>query len=154
MKKKETMSKSVFIEDYTQKSFVVRGDTKEYKESLKTMGGKWNSGLSDKHTGDKFGAWLFWSDKRKEIESWIEKGCKITDSTPVNFTGANNSRDGSENIKRLEAKVDDLTKMLKSICRHHQIDLGERRGTTQALDSDVESDDDIKHVRPKRLLSK
>jgi hypothetical protein len=147
------MSNAVFIEDYTTKSFVVRGNTKEHKDSLMAMGGKWNNGLSDKETGDKFGAWLFWSDKRKEIQTWIEKGCKVTTSTTVS---SNNFRGDSENIKRLEAKVDDLTKMLKSLCMYHKIDLGERRGKTQALDSDVDSDSevDIKHVKPKRLLSK
>lgn len=147
------MSNAVFIEDYTTKSFVVRGNTKEHKDSLMAMGGKWNNGLSDKETGDKFGAWLFWSDKRKEIQTWIEKGCKVTTSTTVS---SNNFRGDSENIKRLEAKVDDLTKMLKSLCMYHKIDLDERRGKTQALDSDVDSDSevDIKHVKPKRLLSK
>lgn len=147
------MSNAVFIEDYTPKSFVVRGNTKEYKDSLMAMGGKWNNGLSDKETGDKFGAWLFWSDKRKEIQTWIEKGCKVTTSTTV---ASNNFRGDSENIKRLEAKVDDLTKMIKSLCMYHKIDLCEKRGKAQALDSDVDSDSevDIKPVRPKRLLSK
>ena len=83
------MSNAVFIEDYTTKSFVVRGNTKEHKDSLMAMGGKWNNGLSDKETGDKFGAWLFWSDKRKEIQTWIEKstkdglGEKIKDLVPL-----------------------------------------------------------------------
>ena len=145
------MSNAVFIEDYTTKSFVVRGNTKEYKDSLMAMGGKWNNGLSDKETGDKFGAWLFWSDKRKEIQTWIEKGCKVTTSTSV---PSNNFRGDSENIKRLEAKVDDLTKMVKSLCMYHKIDLCEKRVKAQALDSDVDSEEDIKHVKPKRLLSK
>ena len=145
------MSNAVFIEDYTTKSFVVRGNTKEYKDSLMAMGGKWNNGLSDKETGDKFGAWLFWSDKRKEIQTWIEKGCKVTTSTSV---PSNNFRGDSENIKRLEAKVDDLTKMIKCLCMYHKIDLCEKRVNAQALDSDVDSEEDIKHVKPKRLLSK
>ena len=30
---------SIFIEEYSPKSFVVRGDTLEHKESLKSLGG-------------------------------------------------------------------------------------------------------------------
>ena len=37
------MSSAVYIEEYSPKSFVVRGETKEYKEALKALGGKWNS---------------------------------------------------------------------------------------------------------------
>jgi hypothetical protein len=68
---------NVELQDYSEKSFVVRGEgTREHRESLKAMGGKWNSRLTDKATGEKFGAWLFWSDKRSEIEKWVDGGCE------------------------------------------------------------------------------
>ena len=35
------------VEDYSEKSIVVRGDTKEHKDALKQLGGKWNSRLRD-----------------------------------------------------------------------------------------------------------
>lgn len=60
------------VEYYTEKSIVVRGDTKEYKDKLKELGGRWNSSLTDKETGEKFGGWIFSSKNRKEIESFIE----------------------------------------------------------------------------------
>jgi hypothetical protein len=96
-------------------------------------------------SGDKFGAWLFWSEKRREISDWIEKGCKTVEReklSPDNF---------SDNIARLEAKIDILTKMFESICKHHNIE-----GTKNPVifDSDVESDEDVPPVKPKRLLSK
>ena len=44
---------------YTDKSFVMRGeDTTKHKETLKTLGGKWNSNLKDG------GGWIF-SNKSK-----------------------------------------------------------------------------------------
>lgn len=38
---------SVTIENYSERSFVVRGETKEYKDILKRLGGKWNPNLRD-----------------------------------------------------------------------------------------------------------
>jgi hypothetical protein len=69
------MQDNIYIEEYTPKSFVVRGETRECKDSLKAMGGKWNNGLTDKTTGEKFGAWIFWSDKLQEVKKWIKSGC-------------------------------------------------------------------------------
>ncbi len=67
---------SIYIEEYSTKSFVVRGETLNVKEALKTLGGKWNSNLTDKKTDEKFGAWLFWTDKKKEVEDWLKNGVK------------------------------------------------------------------------------
>ena len=61
----------MFIEEYSAKSFVVRGETTPHKDKLKDMGGKWNSRLTEKNFIDKFGAWLFWTDKREEVEKWL-----------------------------------------------------------------------------------
>ena len=135
----------IFLQEYTSKSFVVRGDTREYKDSLKAMGGKWNTSLTDKQNGEKFAAWLFWSDKRKEINEWIANGCsKVeTESSSVGI----NRDDNSFAIKRLEEKINVLTKMLETFCK-----LPNNTQATKQVDSDVESDDEPP-VKPKRLLS-
>ena len=65
------MSTNMQIEDYTAKSFVVRGDTTPYKEALKDMGGKWNSRLFDKKSQETFGGWIFWTDKRIDVTKWF-----------------------------------------------------------------------------------
>ena len=143
---------SIFIEDYTTKSFVVRGDTRETKDSLKALGGKWNSSLTDKDTGDKFGAWLFWSDKRKELDSWVKKGCPKIDANVGTNVGANVGNT-SVNRTSLEAKIDALTKMVEELCRHHQINVSTTGKKTLLPDSDIESDDDTPIVKPKRLLT-
>jgi hypothetical protein len=149
---------SIFIEDYTPKSFVVRGDTRDSKDSLKALGGKWNSSLTDKDSGDKFGAWLFWSDKRKELDSWIKKGCPKIDTNLSATTHVSTNSLASNNVEKssvsIEAKIDALTKMVEQLCRYHQINVSANVKKSQILDSDIESDDDIPIVKPKRLLSK
>jgi hypothetical protein len=51
---------------YTDKSVVIKGDTKKYKEDLKKLGGRWNPNLTDKE-GNKFGAWIFSIKKEPEL---------------------------------------------------------------------------------------
>lgn len=122
---------TIYIEDYTAKSFVVRGETREYKDALKAMGGKWNPTLTDKQTGTKFGAWLFWSDKRKEIDDWFENGCPDVEgvtrnpSSPTHTFGSSGGLDRQTalTIKNLEEKVDRMSKMLESICEIHDLDI-------------------------------
>lgn len=67
---------SIRIVSYTDKSFVVVGDTKTYKDSLKNLGGKWNGSLTNRETGEKFMGWIFYASKKNEIQYWIDSGCK------------------------------------------------------------------------------
>jgi hypothetical protein len=53
------------IVDYSEKSFVVRGNTKEYKDKLKELGGKWNSNLTDG------GGWIFSNTRKDKVEEWL-----------------------------------------------------------------------------------
>ena len=102
---------SIYIEDYKNKSFVVRGNTIEYKDSIKSLGGKWNSNLTDTN-GEKFGAWLFWNDKRPEISKWINNGAKKINDSSSNF---------SSNKSGLEEKIDYLTNLVKALCEANNI---------------------------------
>jgi|688.fasta_scaffold1748369_2 hypothetical protein len=57
---------SIKIEDYSERSFVVYGDTKIHKEKLKEMGGKYNPHLS-------IGCgWIFSIKKKEEVMMWKE----------------------------------------------------------------------------------
>ena len=71
MSSNNSNNSSVYIEEYSPKSFVVRGDTQPIKDQLKSLGGKWSSGFTDKETGEKFGAWLFWTAKKEEVEQFL-----------------------------------------------------------------------------------
>jgi hypothetical protein len=54
------------IEDYTEKSFVVFGETKNFKETLKELGGKYNSNL-------KVGpGWVFSKSNKDQVEQWVK----------------------------------------------------------------------------------
>jgi hypothetical protein len=97
---------SLMIQEYSEKTFVVRGDTRPYKETLKKLGGKWNSRLSEKNSNDKFGAWLYFNSKRSDVDKWFLEGCCSIEteiSTP-----------SSNNLIRIEAKLD---KILEILCK-------------------------------------
>lgn len=56
--------------EYSEKSIALVGDTKEIKDKLKKLGGRFNSGLS-------CGAgWVFSKTKQKDLEKLIAKVCK------------------------------------------------------------------------------
>lgn len=62
----EVTSTILKIQNYTEKSFILLGDTKPYKDKIKELGGSWNSKLKD---GNK--AWVFSLTKRKDVETWL-----------------------------------------------------------------------------------
>jgi hypothetical protein len=83
---------------YSDKSFAVYGETKEYKEILKSFGGKWNSNLKD-------GAgWIFPNSKRSPVDKWLKslkkEGEENDEELSVNITDANES--DSEHSSDLE----------------------------------------------------
>ena len=54
----------MFYSNYTDKSFLISGDdTKDNKESLKALGGKWNSTLK---------GWIFPKTKEKLVTEWLD----------------------------------------------------------------------------------
>jgi hypothetical protein len=64
---------SICMQEYKSNTYVVRGETKQYMDQLKTFGGKWNSNLTDATTGEKFGAWIFFDKSQKNIISeWVK----------------------------------------------------------------------------------
>ena len=52
---------------YSDKSFVITGNTEEHKTYMKEMGGRWNANLS---CGS---GWIFSLTKKKEMEDWLAK---------------------------------------------------------------------------------
>lgn len=65
------MNGSLQIEDYSNWSFVVRGDTKEHKVQLKNLGGKWNPNL-------KGGAgWIFKIGNIENVKNYIRVNCTV-----------------------------------------------------------------------------
>ena len=61
------MSNQLTIEEYSDKSFVIRGDTKEYKTQLMAGHGKWNPSL-------KGGAgWIFSKKNMNTMKLFVNK---------------------------------------------------------------------------------
>jgi len=56
------------LKEYSDKSFCIFGEnTKEYKEELKSIGGKWNSNL-------KYGpGWIFSNKNKVKVQEWLKK---------------------------------------------------------------------------------
>lgn len=154
------MAQNIYIEDYSDKSFVVRGETREYKDSLKSLGGKWNSRLTDKDSGDVFGAWMFWNGKRKDIDNWFKKGCpelenNQTDYNQQSSTNNSNRQLSTLNFQRLESKVDNLTKLLEQLCSTHNIKINKLKNYSND-DYEIEDEDDETYSNKsrRRLLAK
>ena len=65
----------VRILNYSEKAFVVIGDTKKHITTMNKMGGKWNISLTYKETGAKFMGWVFSNRQRDKVSMWIDLGC-------------------------------------------------------------------------------
>lgn len=59
------------IIDYTEKSIVVIGNTTEYKEKLKEIGGKWNSRLKHPDTKEQMSGWIFPKTKIENVKKIV-----------------------------------------------------------------------------------
>lgn len=65
----ETVPGDFIIVDYSEKAIAVFGDTKPIKEQLKTLGGRFNPGLT--HEGEKKAGWVFSRSKRDELKNLL-----------------------------------------------------------------------------------
>lgn len=112
---------TVYMEDYSAKSFVVRGGTRPHKESLKALGGKWNASLTDKETSKKFGAWLFWSNHKTRVTKWMDEGMKtvMKGSVPIaqakKMTLEDCEHDILKEVRSLRKEVADLKEILGQV---------------------------------------
>ena len=73
MKSNDEVEKNtlIFIETYSDRSFVVRGETYFYKTKLLELGGKFNRYLTEKTTQKKFAGWIFSNSKRADVETFV-----------------------------------------------------------------------------------
>ena len=91
---------------YTDKSFVMRGeDTTKHKETLKTLGGKWNSNLKDG------GGWIFSNKSKEAVEKWLsslEGGVEVVKAAPVAAVKPQEDR-----LARIEDKLNKILDILQ-----------------------------------------
>lgn len=85
---------NIMLEKYTQKSFVLRGDTKPHKDKIAKLGGKWNPYLTDENK-EKFGGWIFPQRDEERISEWlkeIQNECEMVENNHENLPSEERNR--------------------------------------------------------------
>ena len=103
------MSK-IYLENYSEKSFVILGDTKPHKEHLKKLGGKWNSRLKDGKMG-----WVFTMSKKELIEKYITNYKETGKISEIEIQSYNKSKMFSMSQKDLENILKRLEKLEQEV---------------------------------------
>ena len=144
------MSTDIKVIEYSEKAIVVQGeDTRKFKESLKSLGGKYNGRL---RTGP---GWIFPKNMKTRIEQEIEsdfKNIKSYQSYNSNLSTSSNSNTNTNVInliKKLNNKVDNLEKLIKKLLNEKN-DIVVQDITDTYSEDDTESEDE--KIKPKRLL--
>lgn len=148
----------ISITDYTEKSFVIRGNTTPYKEVLKNFGGKWNDRLRD---GE---GWIFPMTKKSELEQWKLTGAfsntRISFSNPSseNSQSSDKSNIILNEIKTLKNKIDKIEKLLEYIVKQNfqqkveeELDT-EEEGVEESKGEIIEEDSSEEEKIPVRRL--
>lgn len=65
------------IEEYTDRSVVVQGDTRKYKEDLKKLGGKYNGRLKNGP------GWIFSKSSEDDLRTFIKEGKRLVTAEEV-----------------------------------------------------------------------
>jgi hypothetical protein len=122
------------LKTYTEKSFVIIGeDIDTYKDKIKDLGGKWNGRLTNKETGERFGAWLFWSDKRSEIQRWLDRLPKSVDECRSNHPPPEAAYDDTlkrmdELVSQCQLKLDEMKRLRTTfVNKHHDFGKGHNK---------------------------
>jgi hypothetical protein len=142
---------SLTCENYTEKSIVVRGDTKEYKEELKKLGGKYNANLKGG------GGWIF----SKKVE---DKVFQFISSPKVEGTPVIQKEDKCNNPTKIIPLMSEIKKYIYTLSSEQKIEFINEvvcmcKPTVKIIVSSstddievIESDEEF--ITPKRLLNR
>lgn len=129
-----TKPDGVLLEPCSDKSFVLRGNTKPYKEDIKRMGGKWTINLKDGS------GWLFPKTKQDIVGKWLDTG--NINEEDIQYK----SKSLEEQVKELNTQVYQLHKNVNKI-----LNLLEKLTSENTVNqNDTDDDDEI----PVRLLGR
>lgn len=128
----------VILEPYSDKSFVLRGDTRQYKEDIKRLGGTWGPNLKDG------AAWLFPKSKQDIVGKWLDTG-DISDEN-IQYR----SKSLEEQVKNLTTQVYELQKNVSKILDLLKIVVEKK--TNEEYNTNIDDDNDNEEVKPARLL--
>lgn len=68
----DAMKNALAMQPYMDKSFVVVGDSRPFRESLKQLGGRWKKFLKGAD-GQTFRAWVFGLSHQDEVKDFVER---------------------------------------------------------------------------------
>lgn len=139
--------------DYSDKAIVVRGDTKEHKEQLKQLGGKYNANL-------KGGSgWIFPKKNEDKILNYISSG-KIVFEESKNKDLISDIENALKKMS-LKERLLFLSNITRMASLHSEKTITERlpvraivspKQNLSPINSDVDSDEE--EYKPVRLLKK
>jgi hypothetical protein len=161
----------MYCTTYTEKSIVVHGETREYKEELKNLGGIWNGKLTNKSTKEQFGGWIFPNSKQEQVKKWLASVTTgvVPSSTPQITPRTRINTPDTSFIERIDMgikKIDNTIKILEEIPKIVELlkDLSlEFQNLKQEYKSNIEissmpqssnDDEEEEGPPPKRLLGK
>lgn len=131
------------LSNYSDKSFVISGNTKEYKEELKEMGGKWNSKLT---CGS---GWIFSLTKKKELEDWLEKknkqGSTAATAASVSLPKVSSLKNNEDDNTTTDSLLSDFVEYLKPHYKNNTklidilVDFSMLKLNRQKLDDDLDT---------------
>lgn len=125
----------VRLEQYTEKSIAVFGNTQPIKDKLKELGGKFNSNLRGQP------GWIFTLSSRPRVEEYIST---LPDELPVIEKTSK-----EDIIQSLIARIEALEATVEGL-----IGVKSKPKSKLATVCEVSFDDEEEELRPKRLLRK
>lgn len=137
---------NVTIEKYSEKSFVVRGETKQHKEKLSDLGGKWNSRLRD-------GAgWIFPNMFKDNVQNWINNGIVIQkkkyntsyNNETCTTSVTHNVGQILKEVSELKKEVSELKKLIKHLINNEE----------EIIVSDDDSEEEKKEESEEEIIPK
>lgn len=108
---------NITVENYSDKSFVVRGEgTRGFKDTLKVIGGKWNRSLTDSKTRELFSAWIFSNNMRpavlKAIADWNENPVQPEYNSNIASNRSTDHQSILSELTKLNGKIDRIERLL------------------------------------------
>jgi hypothetical protein len=130
------------LTDYSEKSVVVTGNTREYKEDLKAYGGKWNGRLRNGP------GWIFPKHKKGILEKWLETGQRIVEDTrsKVSVESSQVTRgpvgDLGELVRRMDKMESKLDMIIEMMSQNMKIDMKSMSEEVKNISRELEIESD------------
>jgi hypothetical protein len=144
------MNSELNIIQYTEKSFVVRGNTNENKEQLKNIGGKYNALLKGGP------GWIFPNFLKKNVEEYIKSGTITTNFSKEEKTEYKNKNIVNENslLKRIEALEDQVKILVDKLGLENKYNISRKQKNEEILEFDDEEEEENYEIPRKSFLTK